>query len=42
MKDLLIEMAKSLVDNPDQVPFMIEHGVSPPQSGTIHFQTRRN
>ena len=24
------------------LPFTTEHGVSPPQSGTIHFQTRRN
>jgi hypothetical protein len=23
-------------------PSTTEHGVSPPQSGTIHFQTRRN
>jgi len=23
-------------------PFMTEHGISPPQSGKIHFQTRRN
>ncbi len=24
------------------LPSTIEHGISPPQSGTIHFQTRRN
>ncbi len=24
------------------LPSTTEHGVSPPQSGTIHFQTRRN
>ncbi len=24
------------------LPSMTEHGVWPPQSGTIHFQTRRN